>query len=187
MTEQVPEYVTDALEIGRIPSPLEIMQNQTSRGGWDKHALRDWGVAWPPPEGWKKELESAYRSGQTIGFILECIGCRKAKYFVDYEEYPVCNDCKKIEQDRYNREHNAIRPIRKRCKYRKENIPGDFRWTIFERDNYTCQKCGSRRNLSVDHIFPESRGGELTMENAQTLCKRCNSKKGARYENNTSS
>jgi len=181
---------TNTQEVGRIPSPYEITQNQTSNGGWNKNALREWGVEWPPPEGWKKELENAYRLGQTIGFILECIGCRKAKYFVDHEDYPVCNDCKKFEQDRYDREHNEIRLIRQkrvRCKCKKESIPSDFRWTVFERDNFTCQKCGSRRNLSVDHIFPESMGGKLTMENAQTLCKHCNSKKGAKLENNPSS
>lgn len=64
--------------------------------------------------------------------------------------------------------------------YKKEIIPDDFRWAVFERDNFTCQKCGSRRNLCVDHIYPESKGGRLTMENAQTLCRKCNSSKGAR-------
>jgi hypothetical protein len=64
--------------------------------------------------------------------------------------------------------------------YTKQNIPDDFRWAVFERDNFTCQKCGSRRFLCVDHIHPESKGGKLTMDNAQTLCKTCNSRKGAR-------
>jgi hypothetical protein len=62
----------------------------------------------------------------------------------------------------------------------KKAIPGNFRWSVFERDQFTCQKCGSHRNLTVDHIVPESKGGELTMDNAQTLCKSCNSRKGAR-------
>jgi NMD protein affecting ribosome stability and mRNA decay len=62
----------------------------------------------------------------------------------------------------------------------KEEISDAFKWAVWERDNFTCQECGSRRNLSVDHIRPESKGGKLTMENAQTLCMTCNRKKGAR-------
>lgn len=65
-------------------------------------------------------------------------------------------------------------------KYSKEPIPDSIRWAVWERDNFTCQHCGSRKNLTVDHIHPETKGGELTLENTQTLCKRCNSKKGAR-------
>ena len=65
-------------------------------------------------------------------------------------------------------------------KHGKEIIPDDFRWAVFERDNFTCRHCGSRKYLSVDHIIAESKGGKLTMDNAQTLCKNCNSKKGAR-------
>lgn len=66
----------------------------------------------------------------------------------------------------------------KQTKYIKKTIPKDIRWAVWERDNFTCQECGARKNLSVDHIHPESRGGEATMENCQTLCKSCNSKKG---------
>jgi 5-methylcytosine-specific restriction endonuclease McrA len=62
----------------------------------------------------------------------------------------------------------------------KHKIPDHIRWSVWERDNFTCKHCGSRRNLSVDHVVPESMGGTLTMENLQTLCKTCNCRKGAR-------
>jgi hypothetical protein len=62
----------------------------------------------------------------------------------------------------------------------KKSIPKKFRMKVFERDNFTCKYCGSRENLSVDHIIPESKGGLLTMENTQTLCKTCNLRKGNR-------
>ena len=42
-----------------------------------------------------------------------------------------------------------------------------------------CLHCGTRRYLSLDHIIAESRGGPSTIENLQTLCRSCNSKKGA--------
>jgi 5-methylcytosine-specific restriction endonuclease McrA len=63
-------------------------------------------------------------------------------------------------------------------KFNKAKIPDHIRWAVWERDNFTCKHCGTRRNLSVDHIYPESLGGETTVENCQTLCKSCNSRKG---------
>jgi 5-methylcytosine-specific restriction endonuclease McrA len=51
---------------------------------------------------------------------------------------------------------------------------------VWERDDFTCRHCGSRKHLTVDHIHPESKGGKMTMDNAQTLCRSCNSRKGAR-------
>lgn len=66
--------------------------------------------------------------------------------------------------------------------YIKQPIPASLRWEIWERDNFTCQKCGARRFLQVDHIKPEVKGGETIDSNLQTLCKPCNVKKGAIYE-----
>lgn len=65
--------------------------------------------------------------------------------------------------------------------YRKKIIPVDLRWKVWERDNFTCKICNSRQFLSVDHIKPESLGGLTEEDNLQTLCKRCNSQKGAKW------
>jgi len=51
------------------------------------------------------------------------------------------------------------------------------------RDNYTCQYCGampSRRELTIDHVLPRSRGGKTTWENVVTACQKCNGRKGSR-------
>lgn len=61
----------------------------------------------------------------------------------------------------------------------KEWIAASLRWEVWERDNFTCRRCGVRRDLSVDHIVPESKGGPTTLSNLQTLCRKCNSSKGA--------
>jgi hypothetical protein len=50
---------------------------------------------------------------------------------------------------------------------------------VFERDNYLCIACGSHEDLTVDHIKPLIRGGDNSLENLQTLCRPCNSRKGA--------
>jgi len=67
---------------------------------------------------------------------------------------------------------------------KRTNIPTSLRWKVWERDNFTCKHCGSRRNLSIDHIIPESKDGLTILENLQTLCRSCNSKKGARRDIN---
>ncbi|EOA35669.1 hypothetical protein CARUB_v10020892mg [Capsella rubella] len=39
------------------------------------------------------------------------------------------------------------------------------RKSILLRDDYTCQYCSSRENLTIDHVIPISRGGEWTWQN----------------------
>ncbi|MDB4430213.1 HNH endonuclease [bacterium] len=51
---------------------------------------------------------------------------------------------------------------------------------IWERDNYTCVYTGkklSKNELSIDHIYPKSRGGKDTWENLVTCDKQLNSNK----------
>lgn len=52
------------------------------------------------------------------------------------------------------------------------------RQNIFKRDNYQCQYCGTKRDLTLDHVHPSSRGGQHSWTNLVTACKRCNAKKG---------
>ena len=50
---------------------------------------------------------------------------------------------------------------------------------IYERDEHTCQYCGSKKHLSIDHVIPRCRGGEDTWENLVVACSSCNVKKGS--------
>ena len=49
---------------------------------------------------------------------------------------------------------------------------------IYQRDDNTCQYCGSQKKLTVDHVIPRSRGGQDTWENMVVACSSCNTKKG---------
>lgn len=54
---------------------------------------------------------------------------------------------------------------------------------VLSRDNYTCQYCGvapPRKDLTVDHVVPRSRGGKSTWDNVVTACQKCNGRKGNR-------
>lgn len=64
--------------------------------------------------------------------------------------------------------------------YRKDRIPDDLRAQVYARDGHKCLHCESVDNLSIDHIHPESKGGLTVFENLQTLCRSCNSRKGAK-------
>ena len=41
---------------------------------------------------------------------------------------------------------------------------------VLERDQRTCQYCGSRSQLQIHHIQPRSRGGDDTEENLMAVC-----------------
>lgn len=62
----------------------------------------------------------------------------------------------------------------------KQSISNRIKKAVFERDKYRCQACDTHLNLSVDHIVPESKGGESVMSNFQTLCLNCNRSKGVK-------
>jgi hypothetical protein len=99
---------------------------------------------------------------------------------------PVCDRCAETIANHYNFARSGAyltwpNPHLAAVGYRKRDIPEGLRWAVFERDGFACKGCGSRRKLRADHLIPESKGGPTTLENLQTLCNRCNSKKGARH------
>lgn len=54
------------------------------------------------------------------------------------------------------------------------------RFNLFLRDEFSCQYCGQRKDLTFDHVVPRSRGGVTSWENVVAACSRCNLAKGAR-------
>lgn len=62
---------------------------------------------------------------------------------------------------------------------RSRAIPPDVRSLVFSRDGRICARCGSRSNLTLDHIVPFSQGGGHTPENLRVLCRICNASRGA--------
>lgn len=51
------------------------------------------------------------------------------------------------------------------------------RFNLFLRDEFRCQYCGSRGELTFDHVVPRSKGGITSWENVVAACAPCNLKK----------
>jgi 5-methylcytosine-specific restriction endonuclease McrA len=86
----------------------------------------------------------------------------------------------------------------KRETARRRYVTKAMKQHVLERDNYTCQICGISKGylddlvpglgdfllLEIDHIVPVAKGGSGDDEsNLQTLCWRCNRKKGKNRTN----
>lgn len=64
-------------------------------------------------------------------------------------------------------------------KTKNQPVGGSLRTMVFERDMYRCKCCGTHKNLSIDHIIPQVKGGSNELNNLQTLCRACNTQKGS--------
>ncbi len=54
------------------------------------------------------------------------------------------------------------------------------RFNLFLRDEFSCQYCGAKHDLTFDHVIPRALGGKTEWENVVAACARCNFRKGAR-------
>jgi 5-methylcytosine-specific restriction endonuclease McrA len=54
------------------------------------------------------------------------------------------------------------------------------RFNLFLRDEFSCQYCGARGDMTFDHVLPRSRGGRTTWDNVVAACGPCNLRKGSR-------
>ena len=51
------------------------------------------------------------------------------------------------------------------------------RFNLFLRDEFCCQYCGSKGDLTFDHVVPRSRGGKTSWDNVVAACSPCNLRK----------
>lgn len=117
-----------------------------------------------------------------------CRMCRKmgtmaTEYSYLHPKARVCSTCADIVANVFHKYHSGAwltwpnEPLNQRP---ERTVPQNLKWEVFERDNFTCKHCGARRHLEPDHIIPMCKGGETNLENLQTLCRKCNGKKGTK-------
>jgi len=87
----------------------------------------------------------------------------------------------------------------KRYKIAKDRyISPQVRRKVRERDDNRCVICNRANGtiylnrfkpykvkLEFGHVFPHSKGGDRCINNIQMECKKCNRKKGAKYQKNS--
>lgn len=77
--------------------------------------------------------------------------------------------------------HPEMWPVYPRYRGKKKHkISANLRLKVYARDGYKCLHCGGNDDLTCDHVIPESRNGPTTLENLQTLCRKCNNAKGVK-------
>ena len=67
----------------------------------------------------------------------------------------------------------------------KARIPLNLRRRVLERDGYYCVYCDEDlrdAEIHMDHVIPESKGGETSYNNLQVTCRKCNLAKGVLTE-----
>lgn len=113
----------------------------------------------------KEIFNPIYRKSSRIRLCVECAREVANLYVYDFE-------CRWIDSD-YAEKYGPA----PKNKVRRP-LPKATREFIFQRDGYTCLHCDAKTDLSIDHIIPVVHGGGDELENLQTLCRVCNSKKG---------
>ena len=61
---------------------------------------------------------------------------------------------------------------------RPARYPAFTRFNVFLRDRFQCQYCGTKHDLTFDHVVPRSKGGQTTWDNVVAACSPCNLRKG---------
>ena len=129
-----------------------------------------------------------YKSGQRIKSMEKI--CKKcgARYLISPTHYESSRFCSRTCQNNWNSENlrgengtnwkGGISGIRERDMASREYKA--WRQSVFERDQFTCQKCGDARggNLQAHHIKDYAGHPNLrySVENGITLCETCHRK-----------
>jgi 5-methylcytosine-specific restriction endonuclease McrA len=93
----------------------------------------------------------------------------------------ICRDKQQKKSDSSKQARKAAKRARKRIVTQSVNVD-----LIYKRDGYKCVECKSKvvksktykpNQATIDHIIPIAKGGSHTIDNLQTMCQSCNSKK----------
>src|SRR5664279_532065 len=144
----------------------------------------------PPAPSWSAPLSEHRRRGREVGRVLvlnatyepiNVCTVRRAVVLLLKEKAEVIE---RAEWQLHSERAAMIRPVVIRL-VSYVRIPRDThrrkitRRAVFARDDWTCQYCGSRSNLTVDHVIPRSKGGNSSWENIVASCAPCNRRKGS--------
>lgn len=118
-------------------------------------------------------LDSSY-------FPLQMIDWKKALslFFTDRAEVVEHHEDVVIRSPR--QEYQLPKVMRLFCKISQIQSVKFNRMNVFYRDNFTCQYCAGKFKaieLTLDHVYPKSKGGTTSWDNIVSACHDCNNKK----------
>lgn len=126
-----------------------------------------------------------------LSFNFPCFVCSKSVYTQPAQLTqrarstcsPTCR--RKLAHARATKKHNGYtqHQLDRLARYSIEAV--EWRKAVFERDNYTCQKCKNRGvYLEADHIKPWAYfpGLRFELSNGRTLCRLCHDKTKIGYK-----
>lgn len=79
-----------------------------------------------------------------------------------------------------NQKFNLPKVMRLFTKFGAKSHVKFNRVNVFYRDSFTCQYCYSKfhpQDLTLDHVYPKSKGGATDWDNIVTACRSCNNEK----------
>jgi hypothetical protein len=104
------------------------------------------------------------------GFVISYKG--NADIIAEYPEtFGLVNPNLEINKPSIIRAHSFVNSKFHRVPLTRENV--------FRRDGYECIYCGcsKRKDLTIDHVIPVSKGGKTSWDNLVTACSKCNGQK----------
>ena len=151
------------------------------------------GLKYCPKCGQVKAITEFHKNGSTLrSFCKKCEieRSRLSKESTGYYRRPEVKARRNEASRRYKRakyrfdeEYRVAELIRchNRRKLVMETTLTPLEWlSIVEQFNYSCAYCGSKHNLTMDHVVPVARGGLTEYYNIVPACKSCNSSKNAK-------
>lgn len=116
------------------------------------------------------------------GEIFICDECVLRYVNVNYDILNMLIYYKKTNSENFSEElFNSVEYFLPQIfKMKRRALPTHLKTKILKKYNYKCVHCGSKDNLTIDHIKPYIKGGEDKEKNLQVLCRSCNSKKGTK-------
>lgn len=110
------------------------------------------------------------------GICREKLSYEESFRFKERNGIAICDQCAHVAAVAYAEWHGGTVDL---CDVLScSSVPQKTRKRVFARDKNTCLCCGTKENITIDHIRPRSQGGGHSLSNLQTLCLSCNSKKG---------
>lgn len=120
--------------------------------------------------------------GQPVSYLpLSAISWRSAIQYLWSDKVHVLDwyDDWMVRSPSWETQVPAVIMLKQQMKRRTK--PRFSKGNVYLRDMYTCQYCEEKfgkRELTLDHVLPISRGGRTEWENIVAACNPCNSTKG---------